>query len=203
MDFSKDLAMLLNMLSSISFAWGPFFFSLLFMLVITKKSHTCLQEIVKRTDPPAEEDERAIYKQYFKASMISGIVLVFISVGWWIFAQMKLHAFEGVIVGLKTNQIIAANEDDVYLRAVQRDAGAGKQIRDYHFAVIRDSPFSKGQIFRFSFYPEPETGYIGDSPPDPVILEVPYSGKLSDKYMLSKEGSLYTIKCLSERDYGK
>lgn len=193
---TEELAKVLSMLSSSSFMWGPFFFSLLFMLVITKTAHNYLQGVIRRTDPPAHKDERTVYRQYFITSLISGIVLVFISVGWWIYAQMQIHAFEGVIVGLKTNQFITANEDDMYLRAVERDAGQGKQMRDYHFAIVRDSPFSVGQIFRFSFYPDP--GAIGAAPPDPVNLEVPYSGRVTDKYMVKKEGSGFILIRLSQ-----
>lgn len=192
---SEKIVQMLNVLSSSSFMWGPFFFSLLFMLFITRKSHIYLQNVMTRTDPPAEKDEKVVYRRYFFSSVVSGIVLVFISVGWWIYAQMQIHAFEGVFVGLETNQYITAKEDDVYLRPVQRDVGHGNQIRDYHFAIVRESPFSPGQVFHFNFYPEP--GSIGNSPPDPVNITVPYSGRASDKYMLKKEGSSFVLTCLS------
>jgi hypothetical protein len=193
---TDELAKVLEMLSSSSFMWGPFFFSLLFMLVITRTANNYFQNVIKRTDPPADKEEKQVYRRFFVASIIAGIVLVFVSVGWWTYAQMQLHAFEGVIVGLRSDQFITAMEDDVYLREVQRDGGLGNKMRDYHFAIVRDSAFSVGQTFRFSFYPEP--GNIGSTPPKPIDLEVPYSGKISGKFMLKREGDSFTLTRLSQ-----
>lgn len=193
---TEELVNILTSLSRSSFMWGPFFFSLLFMLVITQKAHLYYQEVILRTDPPAQLEERKVYRRYFVASFVAGIVLVFMSVGWWIYAQLQIHAFEGVIVGLKPYQFITATEDDVYLRAVQREAGPGQQIRDYHFAIVRESPFVAGQVFRFSFYPEP--GSIGDAPPEAVSLEVSYSGELTQKYLLSNEEGKFILSRIAD-----
>jgi hypothetical protein len=43
---------------------------------------------------------------YFMASTTVGIMLVFIAVAWWVYAQLQTHTLEGVIAGLNTHQTI-------------------------------------------------------------------------------------------------
>jgi len=174
----------LDLLARSGFMWGPFFFSLLFMLFITRKAHIYYQSIIKRTEPPAEVSEKTVYKNYFFASFISGIFLVFISVGWWVYAQLQLHAYEGVIVGLEKHQEIYPINGDVYLKKVQREFGSsGQKTNEYHFAIIRDKPFNSGQVFEFGF--DQARGGHGDIPEKPIIVKVHFSGEASERFQIA------------------
>jgi uncharacterized membrane protein YcgQ (UPF0703/DUF1980 family) len=86
-----------------------------------RMAHSYYRDVNVRTSPPASPEEKTTYHVYFYSSVIAGIMLVFIAVGWWIYAQSKTHILEGVIAGLKPNQSIFAIQDDIYLRSVQRN----------------------------------------------------------------------------------
>lgn len=184
---------LIEALTNASFLYGPFFFAILFMLSITRTAHSYYADVNKRTSPQASDEEKKAYRRYFYLTAYCGTVLVFISVGWWMYAQLQKHTFEGVILGLNPDQSIAATADDVYLRFSTRDAGEGRVIRDYRFAIVRNIPFNKGQTFHLDFYPTP--GLIGPTKPDPVDLVIHYSGRARDieKYRLQKSGASFQL----------
>lgn len=182
---------MIDSLTNASFLWGPFFFSILFMLVITRTAHTYYAKVNERMSPPASAEEKQDYRLYFRLSIACGTVLVFVSVGWWMYAQLQQHAFQGVIVGLELEQQVVAADDDLYYRAVQRDAGNGRHVRDYHFAIVRKAPFSNGQAFRLEFYPE--AGVIGEAKPKPIDLVVRYHGDTNGKFKLSREGGVFNL----------
>lgn len=176
-------------LASAGFLWGPFFFAVFFMVVITASAHLCYSQVLRRVSPPASEIEKADYRSYFRLSIRVGIVLVFISVAWWLYAQWKSdkdHAFQGVVIGLEINQSLVASEEDFYTREVSRKVGVGLEVKDYHFAVVRTGPFFSGQKFTLKFYPEP--GSVSDEPPKAVDLEMPYSGIASGRYRITRSG---------------
>jgi len=185
-----DLVKILDALSSLAYLYGPFFFALLFGLFFTKKAHGYVQTLMKRTKPPAEEYEKRLYGRYFITSMVATLVLTSVSVAWWMYAQMQLHTFQGVIQGVNMAQTIVANENDVYLRTVQRDAGPGGTMQDYHFAIVSAEPFKKGQQFLFDYYPD--NGSINERP-KAIPLFVTYTGNLSDKYRLIKNESTFIL----------
>lgn len=181
----------IDSLANASFLWGPFFFSILFILVVTRTAHSYYARVNERVTPPASAQERQDYRNYFRLSIAAGLVLVFLSVGWWMYAQLHEHTFQGVIIGLDKDQEIVAAEDDLYYRAVQRDAGHGRVIRDYHFVIVRQTPFVTGQAFRLEFYPDP--GVIGEAPPQPVNLQVQYRGIPREKYLLRPDGGSFKL----------
>ena len=181
----------LDSLAHASFLWGPFFFSILFLLVVTRTAHSYYAKVNERLTPPTSPEERQDYRNYFRLSIACGMVLVFLSVGWWMYAQLQEHTFQGVIIGLEKDQQIVAADDDLYYRAVQRDAGNGRLIRDYHFVIVRNTPFVNGQAFRLEFYPDP--GTIGEQAPQPVKLQVQYRGTSRGRYLLTREGASFKL----------
>ncbi|MEC5161631.1 MULTISPECIES: hypothetical protein [unclassified Janthinobacterium] len=178
-------------LANASFLWGPFFFSILFLLVVTRTAHSYYAHVNERLTPPALAEERQDYRNYFRLSIVSGLLLVFLSVGWWMYAQLHDHLFQGVIIGLERDQQIVPADDDLYYRAVQRDAGVGRVTRDYHFVIVRATPFARNEIFRLQLYPE--AGAISEAPPTPKELKVSYRGTTRDKYQLVRDGDTYKL----------
>jgi hypothetical protein len=51
-------------LANAGFLWGPFFFSILFMLVITRMAHSYYRDVNVRTSPPASPEEKTTYRLY-------------------------------------------------------------------------------------------------------------------------------------------
>ncbi|MET3131143.1 cbb3-type cytochrome oxidase subunit 3 [Oxalobacteraceae bacterium GrIS 1.11] len=186
----------INSLANASFLWGPFFFSILFILVVTRTAHSYYARVNERLSPPASAEERQDYRNYFRFSSLFGMLLVFVSVGWWIYAQLQAHTFQGVIIGLEQDQQIVATDDDLYYRAVQRDAGNGHLIRDYQFVIVRNTPFVTGQAFRLEFYPN--AGAIGEAKPQPVNLLLEYRGGTRGKYMLARDGSTFKLQTIGD-----
>ena len=182
-------------LTNASFLWGPFFFSILFMLVITRTAHSYYSRVNERVSPPATEDERKDYRFYFRLSISFGTFLVFISVAWWIYAQLQQHTFQGVIVGLREDQQIVGTDDDLYYRLVQRDLGDKHIMKDYHFAIVQNTPFSNGQPFRLDFYQN--SGVVGATPPAPIKLQIQYRGGTYEKFQLMGDAGSFKLQPLS------
>ena len=188
---TNDTAKWMELLASAGFLYGPFFFSLLFILVVTRTAHSYYKTACERVTPPVSPEEKKTYQMYFMASTIVGIMLVFIAVAWWVYAQLQTHTLEGVIAGLNTNQTIIMVEDDIYLRAIEKEVGSGHKRKDYHFVIVRDNPFIIGQTFRLGFFPEP--GSIGAQEPKPIELVVKYSGRSRERLKILKSGDAFIL----------
>jgi hypothetical protein len=178
-------------LATASFLWGPFFFSILFMLVITRIAHVYYEGVSRRAEPPALPEEKRTYRMFFMAAVVCGIILVFVSVGWWIYAQLNRHTFEGTIIGLSLDQQIVATEDDLYYRETMRNERSAHPVRDYHFAIVRNTPFVSGQVFSLNFYPT--AGSIGPDKPQPVDLKLRYQGSGPQKFVVRPDGGSFQL----------
>lgn len=176
-----------------AFELGPFFFAILFTLLIVGMAHRCYRNI--RKEPKASEKEKKCYMMYFVSSFVAGLLLVFISVAWWMYAHIAKHTLEGRIIGLEQNQILQAYTDNVYLRTAERPVAGGWKTVEIEFAIVRDSPFNQGQKFTFFLYPQ--IGYIGDKKPEPITLTIDYAGKDYERYKLVKNGATFLL----ERDH--
>jgi len=82
--------------------YGPFFFSLLFCIFLTRWGYQIYNKANRRTDPVASKEEIRTYQRYFYVTFIIGIFLVLGSTIWWIFEQSsnKVYLFEGRIEDL-------------------------------------------------------------------------------------------------------
>lgn len=174
-------------LTNAGFMFGPFFFAVFFMLVITGSAHYWYSKVVQRTAPPASDAEKTIYRNYFWLSFSCGILLVFVSVGWWLYTNWKEHSFQGVVIGLEMSQNLVAGEEDYYTREVNRKQGAGGEVKDYHFAIVRPKPFTTGQTFTLKFYPE--IGGLGDHAPQAIEFAVPYAGLSSARFKIGRDSA--------------
>jgi cbb3-type cytochrome oxidase subunit 3 len=172
-----------------AFELGPFFFSILFMLVIVGMAHKFYRKVNLRSNPEASAAEKKCYQIYFVSSFVAGIILVFISVGWWMYTHGKKHTLRGAIVGLGVKQILIPVDDDLYMREHLRDIDGIKFV-DKHFVIVRDSPFNTGQRIEFRFFPSDASL----EQPKPEKLYVSISGKDFIKFQLDKNGEDYILK---------
>lgn len=177
---------LIEFFTVIAFEQGPFFFSIFFMLVIVGMAHRCYRKVNLRTEPEASAEEKKCYKMYFLSSIMASLLLVFISVSWWMYAHAAKHTLRGAIIGLESTSKILAESDYMYLRKTEKTLADDVRLVDYHFAIVRDAPFSHGQKFPILFFPE--NGYIGESKPSAIQLYVQYSGKEFANYRIKNDG---------------
>lgn len=178
-------------LARIAYELGPFFFSLVFLLFVVGMSNRCYKEVNLRTEPEASDVEKKCYRIFFISSFIASILLVFISVGWWMYSRIEKHTLQGIIIGLQPSQTLVPYTDDIYFRTIERPVADELRIKDIHFAIVRDSPFYQGQGFSFYFYPM--SGYIGEKKPEPITLNIDYTGKAYEKYKLTRSGESFIL----------
>jgi hypothetical protein len=174
----------------IAFQYGPFFFSIFFLLVVVGMAHKRFKKVNMRKDPVATDDEKKCYKIYFVASFAASLVLVFLTVGWWMYAHASKHVLRGTIYGLREGHMLVVHNNDIFMRESSRSAHENK-IVDYHFVIVRDDPFSPGQKFVLEFYPE--KGVESDSKPEPIPLDITYLGKEYHNYKLEKKGKTFIL----------
>lgn len=106
----------LEALSALASELGPFFFSVLFLLVVTTTARHWYKETCTR-QPPSEHDERIAMRRYFWMAALVGIGLSFVAVGWFVYKNFgSAHAYHVVFVDLKPNQFINLRDEPCYAR---------------------------------------------------------------------------------------
>lgn len=131
--------------------YGPTFFSMLFLLVISRWSYKNYDRAVQRKDPAPDATEKSTLQRTFLASFVVGILLTGASLVWFFFYKPKLYVFTGEIEELQ--QYERLNSDKVYLRSrpLAQLAPDDPPLRNEEFAVVSSEPFVQGQIFRLFF----------------------------------------------------
>lgn len=165
---------------------------MLFILVITRTAHGYYREAITRTNPPASTEERRTYRFYFLCSVWTGLVVMALAIGWWLYANWRGGNFYQVaILNLKDNEGISA---DYFTKSVQRPlVPGGTPIHDVYLLIVRDRPFQVGEKFALSYYkfgPAPEGGLVGV---DPVPLEITYSGKPMESFRVNVQDGVPTL----------
>lgn len=186
---AQQWASAMRALAAIGFEYGPFFFAILFILVIPKSAGKLY------SSAKASSDDKFTYRNYFYASWAFGMVLVVAAVLWWMRAQLITHyAFTGAIVSLAPNQSMAPVADDqnvLYRRWPHTDPR--DKMSDFLFVFLLDHPLYQTETFRFNYWEiVPGSGALGDSlPPPTAMIEIPVSDPthFSQKYMLKKTGT--------------
>lgn len=161
----------LEKLSALAFRYGPAFFALLFLLFLVRTFSEEFQKVVCRKDPPAAAAEITLYARLLTGSWVVGIILVAASVWFFFFTYQTKHTYEAIIVDLHPTALISV--DDGYTKKVFRPVEGSMGTQDYYFAVLRDTPFKKGDKFRLHYWPRVEDAGVGRSPTYEVI-EVEY-----------------------------
>ena len=177
----------MSSLASIGYEYGPFFFAVLFILVIPRSAGKLYSTAA------AGSEDKFTYRNYFYASWGFGMLLVASAVAWWAHAQESHYTFTGQIVALNPNQSLApvSNDQNTYYKRWPHD-GEDK-MADFLFAVVLDHPVSVSQTFRFNYWElVPGSGGVASSfPPPTAMLQVPVSDPthLSQKYVLRGTGA--------------
>jgi hypothetical protein len=130
--------------TELAFQYGPFFFSLLFMIYLVGSRAKAYTRAASR-QPPASKDELSTLKWLLNLSFAVGVVLVAVSVAWWLWYRPALYAFQGKLHNLRSYQHVAS-PGQVYFKPVYGDPAVSPddQIRDEVFVATKRTPFRKG-----------------------------------------------------------
>jgi hypothetical protein len=135
-----------------AFKYGPFFFSILFVIFLTRWAYKKYDTAVTHV-PPLDQRDRNINRTMFLTTFLFGIVLVVVSITWWWWFKPNVYFFRGQIRNLQQQEDIAS--DLYYLKREIRDtlshADAEGLLRNEHFVIFQSHPFQKGQTFELDF----------------------------------------------------
>ena len=153
----------LESLVQLAYKFGPFLFSLLFLFVITKISHTYYQKVVTRLHPPPTTREISDYRLYFLSSVVFSILFSIASgTWWWINSKNSKHVLQVTVQNAPSNVLITSNDADAYSKYESVQGPAAINNRTYSFAFIRDAPFNRGDKIVFRYWiSDGATGGLG------------------------------------------
>ena len=166
--------------TEMAYQFGPFFFALLFTLVISRWAYKIYHVQHKSTDK-----EKETYRWIFISTTGFGMILVIISVIWWWNYRPTTYIFRGEVKDLQEYERITSK--NLYFKSIW-DAKLGENIPQSHseeFVVIQDRPFSKNQKFDIRFQKGPEDK-------NPKSLAIKYCpGDKTPGYKIVWEDSLH------------
>ena len=163
--------------------FGPFLFAILFIVFITRTARGYYDECMKRTSPPSTDQEQRTYRLYFFSSMWVGIVVMALSIGWWLYTQSRgNHVYQISILNLAPDEKIVS---EYYSRTNVRQAIPG--VAPHHdalFLVVRERPYTAGQTLSFQYVKQTPAAVASGAGSNPSIgsaltpssIEVKYSG---------------------------
>ena len=136
-------------LSSTAMQYGPFFFSLLFVLGVTRWGY----KIFKETNAGANTTPKIFntVRLVFLGSFFFGLVLVGVSVTWWLRSRPTLFVFRGEIVDLQEYEKLAPASDKLYFRREPKEIIDEIPLRNEHFLIMQDAPLHRGDTFEVEF----------------------------------------------------
>jgi hypothetical protein len=139
-------------LSEAAFKYGPFFFSILFVIFLTRWAYKKYSIAVSQV-PALSPQDLKINRTMFLSTFFFGIMLVVVSIVWWWWFKPSVNLFIGKIQNLQPQEEVAA---DVYYlkrqsRAPLSDEDVVGQLRNEEFVIISPRPFRKGQTFELDY----------------------------------------------------
>ena len=179
-------------LTHIALLLAPLLAVVAFVIFIVYWSHRSYTLVYRRTNPPSTYEERKEYRLYFRIALLGGLFLISAVMYWWMQANKPhKYVFQGVIVGLEKTQTLLPKEEGFYLRSIYRETAKDRQVVDYAFAIVRDTPFVTGQLFEIGLFPE--AGSLSKVKPEPVNLTFTYSGMTLLQLTLQREDGNYRL----------
>ena len=135
---------MIEQLTHLVFRFGPFAFSLVFLLLLARWTQKKWHEVQTRADPPAELLEKRTLCATFVVTYAFGIILAFVSVYWWWLNQPR-YFYEGRI--LEVSEVQTLDGESFFARNIYYPQ---TPIRDLHFLITQDEPFFDGQKISLS-----------------------------------------------------
>jgi hypothetical protein len=141
----------LSKLSELALQYGPFFFSVLFVLGVMRWAYKVFKETSTRTNPPASKKDLSTARLVFLGTFFFGLVLVVVSVTWWLWFRPTIYVYQGEIIDLQEYETLAPASENVYFRSEPKASIDGIPLRNEHFVIVQNSPIHKGQTFDIEF----------------------------------------------------
>ena len=166
--------------TEMAYQFGPFFFALLFTLVISRWAYKIYHVQHKTTDK-----EKETYRWIFISTTAFGMLLVIVSVIWWWNYRPTTYIFRGEVKDLQEYEKITSK--NLYFKSLW-DPKLGENIPQSHseeFVVIQDKPFSKNQKFDIRFQKGPE-----DKNPKSLTIKY-YPGDKTPGYKIVWDDSVH------------
>jgi len=185
----------LDQLAEIAYDFGPFFFAVLFTLVITSSARRWYLQAQRCRDL----DTRNTYRNYFYASWLFGMLLVGVSVAWWLRSKWETHhTFAAAVVGLRPNQSLwPVSNDQYFWSRLSPHQGPLDRRNDYWFITVIDHPLFRGETFRLNYWELAGDGAINQAPPSPtatIEVKVEDPTQFPQRYVLEGSGpSIHAI----------
>ena len=149
-----------ELFTQLAYQFGPFFFAVLFTLVVTRTARTWYVSATK----PLDNTEKNTFRHWFLMCCYFSIFLVIVSVAWYAYYHWgRHHALHGSFLGLRPNQSIVPDADQFFIREV-KTTDPGGEIRDYYFVMVRNRPWQRGEKLYFKYWELPSTSGAGERP---------------------------------------
>lgn len=158
-------------LSGVASEYGPFFFALLFILFVPVIGQAWFSKMLQSKVRPGLERQKAleVYQFYWMSGVVTGLILVIVSVGWWIYVErnyvlperpaalnelisqeLSRRIFEGTIRGVSTDDMFIqdlGNPDyKLYPYVAETD-----RLRVVRFVVIFSKEPPKDLVVQFLY----------------------------------------------------
>lgn len=90
---------ILEQLTPLAQQYGPFFFAVLFVLLVPFMGQTWFRGFLEMRIEKGQERDAAleVYKFYWKSGIVAGLCLVFFAVTWWFYVQNKHLQIEAML----------------------------------------------------------------------------------------------------------
>jgi len=198
----------LQQVSAVAQQYGPFFFALLFVLIVPTTAHKWYNDATKKKLPNNSEGiaivahQISTYRLYFVTSVVAGILFTIVAIIYYVWVHLfGNYVYQFAVLGLNDRQHLASNYYS--LRTVRESPVPGALLQDLYFVAIQDHPFEPGQKFEIDFYETPspsgvpQGGSVGVAV-DPRRLEVTYGGNAQDSFTLEEGGGNPSLQKLAE-----
>ncbi len=136
-------------LTQLAYQFGPFFFALLFNLVISRWAYKVYNQASLNQNAP--DTEKKTLKLVFVTAFGFGIVLVIASIWWWFGHQPSIYVFSGEIKQLSEYEKLASSDMYFKARGLASLGDSIPKLRSEEFVIIQYQPFTKEQNFDFMF----------------------------------------------------
>lgn len=162
----------LEHLTMLSYQYGPFFFAILFIAVVTKWTYRNYVSAIQQD--PQNPDHVKVTKLTFIVSAAFSLILVVISIVWWFIFQPRVYVFQGQLKGLTDYDVVTS--DTLYFKPHVFRLPTGADMRDEHFVAISNEPFVEDQRLEFILV-KGEGG-------NPHRMSIPYSSAGSSQHII-------------------
>jgi hypothetical protein len=181
--------------------FGPFLFAILFILFVTRTARGYYVECMTRTAPPSTEQEQKTYRMYFVCSVWVGIVVMGLSIGWWIYTQARgNHVYQISITDLDPDETILSS---YYSKDIPHPTMPNvRPPHDAYFLVVQDRPFELGDRLAFQYFHHSTGGAAIGTGSAGKKIEVKYAGGNILRYRLVSDQAGPRLEADARNDRG-